>query len=400
MADTTMMRIVHDALRRDLRRAHEALTREPPPDDRQRAAIAEHLAWMMTFLEAHHRVEDVGLYPVVRERAPEAATLLDDMTRDHEVVADAAAEVATAPSPEAIDRLSEVLLPHLRREEDELMPIVARVVSDDEWRAIEQEHSLDGKSTAQLGLEGHWLIDDVGADDRARVLSLVPPLQRFVLLHGFGRRYRRRRRACWGPPQVQREGNTAVVGPAELDAVWEVVRDPTRVGEWSHECVGGEWLGGATEARPGARFRGRNAQGVVRWGRICEVVSAEPHELVWRTVPTRLYPDSTVWALRLAPADGGTRIEQAFEVVKTTAMERIYLLLIPAHADRADALREDLERLGAVAYEAGGPNQVVSDSGNPGSSGEPAQATWPSGRTRTASGAGTAPTTGSSQGPS
>ena len=40
--------------------------------------------------------------------------------------------------------------------------------------------------------------------------------------------------------------------------MWEVVRDVGRVGEWSHECTGIAWLGGATGAAPGARFRGRN----------------------------------------------------------------------------------------------------------------------------------------------
>src|SRR5262245_30464688 len=93
--------------------------------------------------------------------------------------------------------------------------------------------------------------------------------------------------------RVQKVGATAVVVDADIEAVWDVVRDPTRVGEWSHECVDGEWVGEVTEARSGARFRGRNKQGLLRWGRLCEVVSAEPHELVWRTVPTRVYPDST-----------------------------------------------------------------------------------------------------------
>jgi hypothetical protein len=151
-------------------------------------------------------------------------------------------------------------------------------------------------------------------------------------------------RAC-----VQKEGKTAVVVEAGIDAVWAVVRDPTRVGEWSHECIGGTWVGDVRAARPGARFRGRNRQGLVRWGRLCEVVRAEPYELVWRTVPTWLYPDSTEWALRLAPADGGTRIEQAFRVVKGTKLEAVYARLIPAHRDRTEALRADLERIGAVA---------------------------------------------------
>jgi hypothetical protein len=76
-ADTSMMRIVHAALRRDLERARNAVTGQPVPDGRQRAAIARHLTWMMRFLDAHHRSEDDGLYPVVRARRPDAAALLD-----------------------------------------------------------------------------------------------------------------------------------------------------------------------------------------------------------------------------------------------------------------------------------------------------------------------------------
>ena len=75
-ADTNMMRIVHNALRRDLARAHTVLTCEPPPDGRQRSAIAEQLTWLVAFLEAHHRSEDHGLYPAVRERDPGAAELM------------------------------------------------------------------------------------------------------------------------------------------------------------------------------------------------------------------------------------------------------------------------------------------------------------------------------------
>ena len=86
-ADTRMMNIVHQALRRDLERARTALDGTPPPADRQREAIAEHLAWMMDFLRAHHESEDDGLYPVVRERSPDAAAVLDEMDRDHRQIA-------------------------------------------------------------------------------------------------------------------------------------------------------------------------------------------------------------------------------------------------------------------------------------------------------------------------
>ena len=372
-ADTNMMRIVHNALRRDLRRARAVLLADPPPDDHQRKAIAEHLGWMMVFLEGHHRSEDRGLYPAVRESDPAAAPLLDEMARDHEAVAAAIVGLEAAAAAyadhrsrevresviEAIDELTEVLLPHLQREEDEVMPVVARAITDEEWRAIEQEHNLDGTSMAELGREGHWLIDDATPEDRARVLHLVPPVPRVLLLYGFGPSYRRHRRARWTPRRrVQPECSTAVVVEADIDDVWDVIGDPTRVGEWSHECVDAEWVGDTAEARPGARFRGRNKQGLIRWGRLCEVVSAAPYELVWRTVPTRLTPDSTEWALRLTRVDGGTRVEQTYRLVKGTKLEVVYATILPAHRDRTAALTRDLERIGALAARSGRPETL------------------------------------------
>jgi len=364
-ADTNMMRIVHTALRRDLQRARVALTMVPPPAHRQRVALADHLTWMMAFLESHHRSEDLGLYPVVRERDPGAAALLDEMAVGHQAVAVAIATLEAAAAIyadrderdlmiDALDRLIEVLMPHLQLEEDEMMPVVSRVVSAAEWDDLEQVYNLAGKSRAQLAREGHWLIDGASPQDRKRVLGLVPVLPRLFLLYGFGPAYRRHKRACWNAPrrQVQRDGSTAVVVGADIEAVWEVVRDPTRVGEWSHECVRGEWIGEVISAGPGARFRGRNRQGLFRWGRVCEVMSAEPYELAWRTVPTRLYPDSTEWMLRLAPAEGGTRIEQTFRVVKGTNLEAVYATLLPAHRDRTRHLTRDLERIGALARDA------------------------------------------------
>jgi hypothetical protein len=186
------------------------------------------------------------------------------------------------------------------------------------------------------------------------VLGLVPAVPRFVLLHGFGRSYRCRRDACWRPDakerRVQKRGHNEVVVAASTDAVWRVVIDVTRVGEWSHECTECSLLGDATRAEPGVRFRGRNRQGIFRWGRVCEVLAAEPPEFVWRTVPTTLYPDSTIWRIRVMPTDGGTRLEQSFEVVRSAkVLEMIYAVVVPAHRDRAAALTDDLRRLGALA---------------------------------------------------
>lgn len=367
-ADTRMMSIVHQALRRDLQRAEVALNDSTRPPRRQQDAIARHLQWMMSFLHAHHSAEDEGLYPLVRERDPAAAELLDAMDADHRAVASAIAQVEAAATLGSVgdesqaDRLlvalaslSGVLLPHLEREEGEMMPVVSSVVTESEWRKLEDEYNVKGKSFVQLGFEGHWLIDGATAEDRQRVVGLIPAVPRFILLHGLARAYRRRASGCWVTPDrrsraVQMSGQCQVDVDADHGAVWDVVRDVTRVGEWSHECVDVAWLGTSTQATPGARFRGRNKQGIFRWGRTCEIVTATPYELVWRTVPTAIYPDSTEWTIRLHGAGNATRIEQSFKVVRgPKVLAVMYGLLLPAHRDRIAALTADLHRLGELA---------------------------------------------------
>ena len=370
-ADTTMMRIVHDALRRDLTRATTALT-QPGTVPERRRAIGAHLGWMMRFLRAHHASEDHGLYPLVRQRTGGAVDLLDvldRMTDEHEGIAAVIAAVESAVAALAHDAsddaaqqtvaalgaLGVVLLPHLQEEEDEAMPLTSRLITAAEWQAIEKKHNLDPKSMSELGFEGHWLIDSASAADHATVIGLVPPIPRFILLHGFARRYRRHVKACWGdtgnpPRRVQMENSVAVTVDADIDEVWDVVRDVTRVGEWSHECVGAAWLGDSTSATPGARFRGRNRAGMFHWGRVCEIVSAVPYELTWRTVPSTLYPDSSEWRVTLNEGDGGTTISQHFRVIRAPkVLSVLYALVIPTHRDRTAALIEDLKRLGGVA---------------------------------------------------
>ena len=51
------------------RRAVAVLRRSPPPATAT-SAVASHLEWMMGTLHDHHRSEDAGLYPMIRERGP------------------------------------------------------------------------------------------------------------------------------------------------------------------------------------------------------------------------------------------------------------------------------------------------------------------------------------------
>jgi uncharacterized protein YndB with AHSA1/START domain len=59
-------------------------------------------------------------------------------------------------------------------------------------------------------------------------------------------------------------------------ALYDLVSDVTRMGQWSPENTGGRWLRGATGPVVGARFKGANRDGWRRWSTTCTVVTALP----------------------------------------------------------------------------------------------------------------------------
>lgn len=63
---------------------------------------------------------------------------------------------------------------------------------------------------------------------------------------------------------------------ATADDLWAMVADITRMGEWSPENEGGEWIEPAAGAAPGAKFRGRNRLGKKSWKTVATVLEAEP----------------------------------------------------------------------------------------------------------------------------
>jgi uncharacterized protein YndB with AHSA1/START domain len=135
-------------------------------------------------------------------------------------------------------------------------------------------------------------------------------------------------------------------------AVWEVVGDPRRTGDWSHECVDVAFVDGSTQPAVGTRFRGRNRMGRTGWTRTCEIVGYEPgREIRWRTVPTPVYRDSTLWTITVEPEGSArSRVTQRYDVIQLSPlMDRLLYLAVPAHRDRRDALEADLRRIGDVA---------------------------------------------------
>ncbi len=365
-ADTRIMTIVHNGLRRDLERIHTALRDWPYPDPVQRAAIADHLSWMIEFLHKHHHAEDDGLYPMVRQRVPHAAGVLDAMDRDHHALAAAidrveqsardyaASDASRQALRGAVDELAAVMLPHLQREEDEAMPIVSQCVNKAEWDDWDRRFNLDTRSLAERTFDGLWLMDGVDEADREVVRSLIPRPVAWTIETFKSRDYARRAYRCWYLPQHnqlhrQQPSSTVEVDvAAPPEAVWRVLTDPTRIPEWSHECCDVELLDPGP-VRLGFRFRGRNRAGRNRWSRICTVFRCDENtDFAYLTSGGP--GDATAWHFRLKPTAAGTRLTQAYRIVSLPAWQSVMVsVLISTHRDRTSALREDLQRLAALA---------------------------------------------------
>lgn len=105
---------------------------------------------------------------------------------------------------------------------------------------------------------------------------------------------------------------------ASTDQVYAVASDITRMGEWSPECVGGEWVSG-TPGSVGARFRGHNRAGDDEWSTDCEVVTAEDRRTFAWSVLTSAEAGDPVWTFEIAPAAEGCTLTQRFHMPQAPA---------------------------------------------------------------------------------
>lgn len=150
---------------------------------------------------------------------------------------------------------------------------------------------------------------------------------------------------------------------ASPTAVYELISDVTRTGEWSPECRRCEWVDGADRATVGTRFRGWNRWRLARWSRLVEVVAAEPaRELAFRTLPDWFNRDSTTWRYLLEPAGDGTLITESYEIHRVPAFPVSVLqrLFLRHHADMRPHMEQTLERIASLLEVESGSTKVAS----------------------------------------
>jgi len=140
------------------------------------------------------------------------------------------------------------------------------------------------------------------------------------------------------------QGEQSIEISAAPEFVYKVVSDLTRMGESSPECHRVEWLDGASEPAPGARFVGHNRGGPISWSREGRVLAAEPGVEFSFTTEWRGH-DSTVWRYRLRPASGSTLLTECYELRWAPWWMRVLDTVTSRHKQLARNMSQTLSRL-------------------------------------------------------
>jgi len=103
---------------------------------------------------------------------------------------------------------------------------------------------------------------------------------------------------------------------ATPQAVYELVSDVTRMGEWSPEAIGADWIDGGV-GKVGDWFDGHSKSGDREWTRACEVACAEPGK-DFTFVVGGVEENCTWWSYEMQPVEGGTRLTERWWLVNKT----------------------------------------------------------------------------------
>jgi hypothetical protein len=153
-----------------------------------------------------------------------------------------------------------------------------------------------------------------------------------------------------------RRGHSSIDVAAPPDVVYDLITDITRMGEWSPECYRCEWLDGATAAAPGARFRGYNRLGLLRWQRTVVIDTADRgREFAFTTVNEGAGREETRWRYTMEPLSSGasgpagTLLTESFQFLWCSVPNRLAEALLPRGRQLNRGIEETLWRIKRAA---------------------------------------------------
>ncbi len=164
--DTSGLRIVHGMFRTVFSRATKLVSTADPEDTARVALVADHIDEFLTALHNHHHHEDILWWDLLRQRAPESAPIVDRMQAQHQAVADQSDALrgtvhAWRSNPgekdallRGIHAMQQTLFHHLDDEEQSIVPVAGRVMTQPEWDRAHTMGSQEGprdRLIVQLG---------------------------------------------------------------------------------------------------------------------------------------------------------------------------------------------------------------------------------------------------------
>ena len=111
-------------------------------------------------------------------------------------------------------------------------------------------------------------------------------------------------------------GLAAVHILASPAAVYVLISDVTRMGEWSPEAQAGEWRDDATGPVEGPRFRGTNGRRLT-WKTIATITATVAGaDFAFAIGKNASASPETTWRYTLTAAGDGTDVSESFEIVR------------------------------------------------------------------------------------
>lgn len=210
--DVSGMAVVHSMYRREFRLAGELIRGVPPGDTARAGVVADHLELVGRHLHHHHTTEDHLLWPLLLRRVPEEHTgLIRRMEAQHQVVDRLQAQIGEAlprwrETAEAGDRdflaslfeqLHPCLVEHLDAEEQQLLPVAACYLSEQEWHEL-SEAGRRGTPRKQQVLVAGMFSHDTPPEEFAAFLGDAPPPVRWLVPRLGARAYRKHAERVYG----------------------------------------------------------------------------------------------------------------------------------------------------------------------------------------------------------
>lgn len=186
--DTRDMLVVHQVFRREYGLL-PGLVRGVADGDAERAAVvADHHRLVADLLHGHHTSEDVMVWPVLLDQAPESAALVERMQGQHarledllERAGDAVESWGTAPDDERTDTAAAVLGElhatidaHLSQEEAEVLPLCEQTMTPAQWHAV-GDHGRSQVPPDRLFLVFGMLLEEAPPGVADLMLAGLPP---------------------------------------------------------------------------------------------------------------------------------------------------------------------------------------------------------------------------------